>query len=260
MKHALDNALNNAELLSLTDDEATADFLYTTMRQSFAAALELAQTLEEREPARAIKWALAHLPEDLKADVRVTVNGPNLDPRVHPFCSAQGRARWIKETQRERLQAAAMALQEAIIEIPLIKSTNIPADSVEQIEYEVKDAGIEITVSCSGHGRKQCMFLPRNGQITKQASLLLLILMNRGRASMQQIIKGIYSDDYSRGEEPTHIRRSIHNLCTEVNKRAGVDLLLFSWDGPIGAASAATSNIVDKARKREDDNSRLGTR
>jgi hypothetical protein len=113
MKHSLDNALNNAELLSLTDDEATADFLYTTMRQSFAAALDTARALQSSEPQQAIEWVLAHLPEDVNADVRVTINGPNLDPRVHLFASPKGRARWIWETQRERLQAAAGALRTA---------------------------------------------------------------------------------------------------------------------------------------------------
>ena len=139
------------------------------------------------------------------------------------------------------------------------KSGMIPADSVDRIEFEMKE-GLEITISCSGHGQNKCTFPPWNGAITKQASLLLLVLNNRGTATLQEIAQGIYGEAYSRGEQPADIQRAIRDICAKINNRAGVNLLSFTWDGAQGKAEAATFNVVDRAKKREDNNSRLGTR
>ncbi len=113
MKHALDNALTLAETLTCIDDDAMADFMYTNMRQSFVAALDTARALQSSEPQQAIEWVLAHLPEDVNIGIRVVINPIDLDPRLGNFATAQERARWIRETQRERLQAAAGELRTA---------------------------------------------------------------------------------------------------------------------------------------------------
>jgi len=130
MNHALDNALNLAQLLSNLDD--APDELYLSMRQSFTAALDVSRSLETREPEQAIEWVLAHLPQDINETVRVSVNGPNLDPTVHPFAKAQGRSRWIWETQRERLQAAASVLRTSKIDITPSEVANM-ADSTREM-------------------------------------------------------------------------------------------------------------------------------